>query len=247
MADLLRRPTKTVSLQPGAASEPGNAGTTSRNGFSVPGISSTLRYYVSSVAGARRADASERWKRVQFGSRGWVRVRRGSAACGMRHACGEESMGSERVTLSQYRAVEKCMPYGEVVRLLGRAGTLDSRTDGSDGPVVASYYWWNDNNSYMEAAFKEDRLIYKDQSRLGQSRTGPGRTAPPRSRAPRQAGGSAEARGRHCQDEPVPEKGAASPSRSSSSASRARQPPRAAWATSDPSLLGDGGARWGYD
>ena len=49
-----------------------------------------------------------------------------------------------------------------------------------DGPVVASYYWWNDKNSYMEAAFKDDRFIYKDQSRLGQSRSGPGRTAPPR-------------------------------------------------------------------
>ena len=89
-------------------------------------------------------------------------------------------MGSERVTLSQYRALEEGMPYGEVVRLLGREGTLDSRTDGSDGPVVASYYWWNDNESYMEAAFRDDRLVYKNQSRLGQPRTWPGSVVPPR-------------------------------------------------------------------
>ncbi|MDE3261222.1 MAG: hypothetical protein OYL41_04465 [Acidobacteriota bacterium] len=89
-------------------------------------------------------------------------------------------MGIERVTLRQYRAVEEGMPYGEVVRLLGREGTLDSRTDGSDGPVVASYHWWNDNKSYMEAAFKNDRLVYKNQSRLGQTGTSPDRTAQPR-------------------------------------------------------------------
>ena len=89
-------------------------------------------------------------------------------------------MGSERVTLSQYRALEEGMPYGEVVRLLGREGTLDSRTDGSDGPVVASYYWWNDNKSYMEAAFRDDRLVYMNQSRLGQPRTWPGSVVPPR-------------------------------------------------------------------
>ncbi|MDE2753490.1 MAG: hypothetical protein OXI83_13000 [Gemmatimonadota bacterium] len=89
-------------------------------------------------------------------------------------------MGIERVTLRQYWAVEEGMPYGEVVRLLGREGTLDSRTDGSDGPVVANYYWWNDNKSYMEAAFKDDRLVYKNESRLGQSRSWPDRAAPPR-------------------------------------------------------------------
>ena len=77
-------------------------------------------------------------------------------------------MGSDRVTLRQFRAVEEGMSYGEVVRLLGREGTLDSRTDGSNGPVVASYYWWNDNKSYVEAAFENDRLVYKSQSRLRQ-------------------------------------------------------------------------------
>ena len=89
-------------------------------------------------------------------------------------------MGSERVTLSQFRAVEEGMSYGEVVRLLGREGTLDSRTDGSDGPVISSYYWWNDNKSYVEAAFENDRLVYKNQSRLRQRRSWPGRLAPPR-------------------------------------------------------------------
>lgn len=58
------------------------------------------------------------------------------------------------------------MTYAEVVELLGREGTLDSRTDGSDDPLVASYYWWNANGSYMEAAFENDRLVYKQQSRL---------------------------------------------------------------------------------
>lgn len=89
-------------------------------------------------------------------------------------------MGSERVTLRQFRAVEEGMSYGEVVRLLGREGTLDSRTDGSDGPVVASYHWWNDNKSYVEAAFENDRLVYKNQSRLRQGRSWPARLAPPR-------------------------------------------------------------------
>ena len=78
------------------------------------------------------------------------------------------------------------MTYAEVVELLGREGTLDSRTDGSDDPVVASYYWWNANGSYMEAAFENDRLVYKQQSRLAVAGARPrpaadngGKAAPP--------------------------------------------------------------------
>ena len=76
-------------------------------------------------------------------------------------------MPEKAITLSQFQSVAPGMTYAEVVELLGREGTLDSRTDGSDDPVVASYYWWNANGSYMEAAFENDRLVYKQQSRLG--------------------------------------------------------------------------------
>ena len=58
------------------------------------------------------------------------------------------------------------MTYAEVVEVLGREGTLDSRTVGSDVPVVTSYYWWNANSSYIEATFEKDRLVYKHQARL---------------------------------------------------------------------------------
>ena len=108
-------------------------------------------------------------------------------------------MRRKKITLGQFRAVEEGMSYGEVVQLLDREGTLDSRTDGSDGPVVASYHWWNDNRSYMEAAFEDDRLVYKHQSRL--------RQADPRERSPlrlRRPGREARASGRDVAPAPPP-------------------------------------------
>ena len=108
-------------------------------------------------------------------------------------------MRRKKITAGQFRAVEEGMSCGEVVRLLGREGTLASRTDGSDGPVVASYYWWNDNRSYMEAAFEDDRLVYKHQSRLRQA--GPREWSPLRLRRP---GCEARSSGRDVAPAPPP-------------------------------------------